>query len=107
MSRSAPVRAWCSRLAIMWCVKTAKMEAAAAAAIGARLAARKRRELLGLLRCCFARTEPWVQAGKYLGALAGGWPGATGGRSLSMLVTGRRTGRSGCSAPVTHLLLQP
>jgi hypothetical protein len=56
----------------MWCVKTTKTEAAAAARIGARLAARKRRELLDLLRSCFARTEPWLQAGKYLGALAGG-----------------------------------
>jgi hypothetical protein len=49
-----------------------KTEAAAAARIGARLAARKRRELLGLLRSCFARPEPRLQAGKYLGALAGG-----------------------------------
>jgi SRSO17 transposase len=56
----------------MWCVKTTKTEAAAAARIGAQLAGRKRRELLDLLRSCFARTEPWLQAGKYLGALAGG-----------------------------------
>jgi SRSO17 transposase len=56
----------------MWCVKTTQPEAAAAARIGARLAARKRRELLEALRSCFARTEPWLQAGKYLGALAGG-----------------------------------
>jgi SRSO17 transposase len=33
---------------------------------------RKRRELLGLLRPCFVRPEPWLQAGKYLSALAGG-----------------------------------
>ena len=56
----------------MWFVKTTKTEAAAAARIGARLAARKRQELLDLLRSCFGRTEPWLQAGKYLGALAGG-----------------------------------
>jgi SRSO17 transposase len=72
MSWLTLVWVWCSRLAIMWCVKTTKTEAAAAARIGARLAARKRRELLGLLRSCFARTEPWLQTGKYLDALAGG-----------------------------------
>jgi len=57
----------------MQCVKTTKPEAAAAARIGARLAARKRRELLRLLRPCFARPEPWLQAGKYVSALAGIW----------------------------------
>ena len=56
----------------MWFVRTTKPEAAAAARIGARLGARKRRELLLLLGPCFARPEPWLQAGKYLGALAGG-----------------------------------
>ena len=53
-------------------VRTTKSGAAAAARIGARLGARKRRELLGLIRPCFARAEPWLQAGKYLSALAGG-----------------------------------
>ena len=53
-------------------VRTTKSGAAAAARIGARLAARKRRELLDLMRPCFARPEPWLQAGKYLSALAGG-----------------------------------
>jgi hypothetical protein len=53
-------------------VRTTKSEAAAAVRIGARLAARKHRELLGLIRPCFARPEPWLQAGKYLSALAGG-----------------------------------
>ena len=33
------------------------------------LARRKRCELLDLLRPCFARTEPWVQAGKYAAAV--------------------------------------
>src|SRR5690348_2349483 len=56
----------------MWFVRTTESGAAAAARIGARLAARKRREMLGLLRPCFARPEPWLQAGKYLSALAGG-----------------------------------
>jgi hypothetical protein len=46
-------------------VKTTKPKAAAAARIGAALARRKRTELLELLRPCFARTEPWLQAGKY------------------------------------------
>jgi hypothetical protein len=36
----------------------------------ARLGARKRWELLCLLRPCFARPEPWLQAGKYVSALA-------------------------------------
>ncbi len=34
------------------------------------MAARKRGELLRRLRPCFARPEPWLQAGKYVGALA-------------------------------------
>jgi hypothetical protein len=36
------------------------------------MGARKRRELPGLLRPCFVRPEPWLQAGKYIGALTGG-----------------------------------
>jgi hypothetical protein len=47
------------------CVKTAQPKAAAAARIGAALARRKRAELMDLLRPCFTRTEPWLQAGKY------------------------------------------
>jgi SRSO17 transposase len=62
----------------MQCVKTTKPEAAAAARIGARAGARKRRELLCLLRPCFARPEPWLQAGKYISALASGLPGRNG-----------------------------
>jgi hypothetical protein len=50
-------------------VRTTKPKAAAAARIGAELAHRKRVELLGLLRPCFARTEPWLQAGKYAAAV--------------------------------------
>ena len=56
----------------MWFVRTTKSEAAAAVRIGARLAARERARLLDLLRPCFARPEPWLQARKYLCALAGG-----------------------------------
>jgi SRSO17 transposase len=50
-------------------VETTKPKAAAAARIGAALARRKRAELLELLRPCFARTEPWLQAGKYAAAV--------------------------------------
>ncbi len=42
-------------------VTTTQSKAAAAARIGAGLAGRKRAELLGLLRSCFARAEPWLQ----------------------------------------------
>ena len=55
-----------------------KSEAAAAVRIGAGLALRKRNELLGLLRPCFARTEPWLQAGKYVSALASELPRVNG-----------------------------
>ncbi|MGO9217994.1 MAG: transposase [Streptosporangiaceae bacterium] len=51
---------------------TTKPGAAAAARMGARLGARKRSELLGLLRPCFGRPEPWLQAGKYICAVSGG-----------------------------------
>jgi SRSO17 transposase len=50
-------------------VRTTKPKAAAAARIGAALARRKRAELLDMLRPCFARTGPWLQAGKYAAAV--------------------------------------
>jgi SRSO17 transposase len=50
-------------------VKTTKPKAAAAARIGAALGRRKRDDLLDLLRPCFARTGPWLQAGKYAAAV--------------------------------------
>ncbi len=50
-------------------MKTTKPKAAAAASIGAALGRRKRAELLDLLRPCFARTGPWLQAGKYAAAV--------------------------------------
>jgi SRSO17 transposase len=59
-------------------VTTTKPKAAAAARIGAALAARKRRELLGLLRPCFVRPEPWLQAGKYVTALVSDLPTRNG-----------------------------
>jgi hypothetical protein len=57
---------------------TANPKAAAVARVGAALAARKRGELLALLRPCFARVEPWLQAGKYVGALVGDLPKRNG-----------------------------
>jgi SRSO17 transposase len=59
-------------------VTTTKPKAAAAARIGAALAARKRRELLTLLRPCFGRVEPWLQAGKYVTALVSDLPKRNG-----------------------------
>ena len=50
-------------------VRTTESKAAAAARIGVGLGRRKRAELLELLRPCFARVEPWLQAGKYTAAL--------------------------------------
>jgi SRSO17 transposase len=50
-------------------VRTTVSTAAAAARTGAALARRERTELLELLRPCFARTEPWLQAGKYAAAV--------------------------------------
>ena len=39
---------------------------------------RKRAELLELLRPCFVRVEPWLQAGKYTAALMSGLPRRNG-----------------------------
>jgi SRSO17 transposase len=59
-------------------VTSTRTEAAAAVSLGAGLALRKRDELLGLLRPCFARTQPWLQAGKYVSALASDLPRVNG-----------------------------
>jgi hypothetical protein len=59
-------------------VTSTSSEAAAAARIGAGLALRIRDELLGLLRPCFARTEPWLQAGNYVSALVSELPRVNG-----------------------------
>ena len=53
----------------MWLVRTTESEAAAAASIGARVAGRELEALLGAVRPCFARIEPFVQARKYLQAV--------------------------------------
>ena len=57
---------------------SASSEAAAAVRIGAGLALRKRAELLALLRPCFARTGPWLQAGKYAAAVMSELPERNG-----------------------------
>ena len=68
---------------------TNESKAAAAARIGARRALRERSELLEGLRSCFARTQTWLQAGKYLNALVSdlpsrnGWSVAEHGRDRS------------------------
>jgi SRSO17 transposase len=59
-------------------VTSTKSEAAAAVRIGAGLALRKRAELLDLLRSCFARPEPWLQAGKYTAAVMSELPERNG-----------------------------
>jgi SRSO17 transposase len=59
-------------------VTSTRTEAAAAVRIGAGLAQRKRAELLELLRPCFARPEPWLQAGKYAAAVMSELPERNG-----------------------------
>jgi hypothetical protein len=59
-------------------VQATRSKAAAAVRIGTQLALRKRAELLEGLRPCFARVEPWLQAGKYLRAVMRELPGLNG-----------------------------
>jgi SRSO17 transposase len=59
-------------------VRTNEYKAAAAARIGAGRALRERSALLGLLQPCFARTQTWLQAGKYLNALVSDLPSRNG-----------------------------
>jgi SRSO17 transposase len=59
-------------------VEANESRAAAAARIGAGRAVRERSALLGLLRYCFARTQTWLQAGKYVNALASDLPSRNG-----------------------------
>jgi len=63
---------------IMLFVRTNENRAAAAARIGARTALRERSVLMGALRSCFARTQTWLQAGKYVNALASELPSRNG-----------------------------
>ena len=53
-------------------------KAAADARIGASRALRERSVLTALLRSCFARTQTWLQAGKYVDALVSGVPSRNG-----------------------------
>jgi SRSO17 transposase len=62
----------------MLLVRADEQRAAAAARIGARRALRERAALLGALRPCFARTQTWQQAGKYVSALASELPSRNG-----------------------------
>src|ERR1035437_1503825 len=59
-------------------VTTTKPEAAAAVRIGGRTAGRKRADLLDRLRSCFARIEPFLQAGKYVTAVMSELPKRNG-----------------------------
>src|SRR5512142_1055006 len=59
-------------------VRTNENRAAAAARIGASRAMRERSALMGLLRCCFVRTQTWLQAEKYLNALVSDLPSRSG-----------------------------
>jgi SRSO17 transposase len=59
-------------------VLTNEDKAAADARIGARRAVRERSALMGLLRSCFARTQTWLLAGKYLNALVSDLPSRNG-----------------------------
>jgi SRSO17 transposase len=62
----------------MLLVMTNEYRAAAAASIGARRALRERAALMDGLRSCFARVQTWLQAGKYLNALASDLPSRNG-----------------------------
>jgi SRSO17 transposase len=59
-------------------VTSPRSETAAAVRIGAGLALQKQAELLELLRPCFARVEPWLQAGKYTAAVMSELPERNG-----------------------------
>jgi hypothetical protein len=78
-------------------VRTTKPKAAAAVRIGAGLGQQKRVELAGLLRVCFARVEPWLQARKYVSAVASGVARRNGWTIAEQAGTAARIRRSGCS----------
>jgi hypothetical protein len=59
-------------------VKTTRSKAAAGVSICTGLGQRKRGELLELMRPSFVRAGPWLQAGKYLGAVMSGLPKRNG-----------------------------
>src|SRR5258708_26784707 len=88
-------------------VRTTESKAAAAVRIGAGLGQQKRAELAGLLRGCFARGEPWLQAGEDFGAGGSGVPeregwasaGQGGGPPPRKTRRPRPPGRLGTLAP--------
>ena len=51
---------------------------------------------MGLLRSCFARTQTWLQAGKYLNALASDLPSRNGWSVAEHAGDRSPVGRSGC-----------
>jgi SRSO17 transposase len=59
-------------------VLTTESKAAAAVRIGARTALRERGRVLESLRPCFARTQVWLQAGKYVAAVMSDLPERNG-----------------------------
>src|SRR5205814_195369 len=69
--RAGPGVRWAQPPVDHACVKTTESKAAAAARIDAAQMIRARAELLGRLRSCFARTQTWQHAGRYLSALVG------------------------------------
>jgi SRSO17 transposase len=63
-------------------VLTTESKAAAAVRIGAGTALRERGQVLESLRACFARTQVWLQAGKYISAVMSDLP-ERNGRSIA------------------------
>ena len=61
--------------------------------MGASRALRERAALMGLLRSCFARTQTWLQAGKYLNALVSDLP-SRNGWSVAQYAGDRSPGKS-------------
>src|SRR5580693_3072097 len=59
-------------------VRTNERGAAAVARIGVQAVLRERSALMGSLRSCFARTQTWLQARKYVSALASELPSRNG-----------------------------
>jgi hypothetical protein len=51
---------------------------------------------MGLIRCCFARTQTWLQAGKYVNALVSDLPSRKGWVVAEHAGIGRLLRRSGC-----------
>ena len=94
-------------------VKTNESKAAAAVRISAALALGKRGDLSVLLRPCFARTQVWLQAGKYVAALMSELPERNGYCSPPILLNdltrpllSSANSRQGCQRPSTAAALE-